>query len=119
MKYILVCKYHFTKLTYGHAIPSKEANIVAQELDFIFGLIGYPIAFFHTDIGKEVSSKVVLDMICDLNPMCTTVMGLPHHPSNQGSVKRVNQDFNAVLTSFEQDECDKGNDSNWVVLLLS
>jgi transposase InsO family protein len=52
MRYMVVCKDHFTGLVAAARIPRKRATFVALALSEIFGQIGYPL-ILHTDNGKE------------------------------------------------------------------
>jgi hypothetical protein len=59
MRWILTMKDHFTGFTTISAIPRKRPIYVANELNIIFGIIGYPM-IFHTDNGKEFTAKLPL-----------------------------------------------------------
>ncbi len=89
MKWLMVLKDHFSKLLYLRAIPTKEAEPVARELNHIFGFIGFP-EIFHTDNGNEFIANTVLKIVKSWNPSCTTVTGRPRQPSDQGSVENIN-----------------------------
>jgi hypothetical protein len=47
-------------------LPKKQANLTAYKLQEIFGIIEY-LKIFHTDKGKEVTARVVLEFLPDLN----------------------------------------------------
>jgi transposase InsO family protein len=116
MKWLLVLKDHFTKFTMVRPIARKEAKLVAHELAFMFGVLGYPLVF-HTDNGGEFTAETVMTLIRDWNPSCTTVTGRRRMPSDQGSVERANASVKAVIAKLEQYERNKGNqDPNWVLL---
>ena len=53
MRWIMTVKDHSTGLTYLAALPKKQPQFVAHELDLLFGFIGYP-SIFHTDNGGEL-----------------------------------------------------------------
>ncbi len=90
MRWVLILKNHATSLVYLCALPRKRANLIAYKLQEIFGIIGCPM-IFHKDIGKEFTTKVVLEFLRDLNPNILMVTGRPHHPSDQGSVENMNK----------------------------
>jgi hypothetical protein len=89
MRWILTFKDHVTALVYLCALPRKRANLIAYKLQEIVGIIGYPM-IFHTDNGKKFSTKVVLELLWDLNPNILTVTGRPRCPSDQGYVENMN-----------------------------
>jgi Integrase zinc binding domain len=101
MKWLLVCKDHFSGFTVLAALPSKEAKHVIHELSYIFGLIGYP-TFFHTDYGKEFVAKEVIKGIKDISITITSVTGHPRCPSDQGSVEKQNSLVKKIVLNLEQ-----------------
>jgi len=117
MKWIIALKDHFTKIVYLIPSPSKEAHIVAAELNHICGFMGYPLVY-HTDNGGEVSGKDVVEVMRALNPTVLTVTGRPRTPSDQGSVERSNRTSKAILSCLEEVQRQQGKkDPNWVMLL--
>ena len=90
MKYILVVRDHFTHFLVLRALPSKEPQVVAKELEYIFALIGQPM-IFQTDNGKEFVAKLVVDLLKKANSSMTFVRGRPRNPADQGSVRREGQ----------------------------
>lgn len=116
MKWLLVLKDHFTKFTMLRPIARKEAKLVAHELSFMFGVLGYPL-IFQTDNGKEFTADVVLKLVRQWNPSCKTVTGRRRTPRDQGSVERANASVKSVIAKLEQGERNKGNEEpNWVLL---
>jgi hypothetical protein len=101
MKWLMVCKDHFTGFTVLAAIPSKHASHVIHELSYIFGMIGYP-TFFHTDNGKEFVAKEVIKGLKDIAPSITSVTGRPRCPSDQGSVEKQNALAKKMILNLEQ-----------------
>ncbi len=72
MRWVMTLKDHATGLTHICALPRKRPNLVAYNLQEIFGLIGYP-KNFHTDNGKEFTAKLILEFLRQLNPNIITV----------------------------------------------
>ncbi len=85
-------KDHAIGLFYLCALPRKHPNLVAYKLQKIFGIIGFP-KIFHIDNGKEFTTKVVLKFLCRMNPNIISVTGRPRHPSDQGLVEGMNEDY--------------------------
>ena len=80
------------------ALPRKCSNLVAYKLREIFGLIGYS-KIFHTDKGKYFTAKLILKLLCELNPNIVAVTGQPRHPQDQLSAENVNALVKRVLGS--------------------
>ena len=76
LRWVLTIKDHATGLIYLCAIPQKRPDLVAYKLQEKFGLIGYP-KIFHTDNGKEFTTKSILKFLRHLNPNVLTVTGRP------------------------------------------
>ncbi len=90
MHWILTLKDHATALVYLYALPRKWTNLIAYKLQEIFGIVGCP-KIFHTDNGKEFTTKVVLEFLQDLNPNILMVTGRPRGQSDQVSVENMNK----------------------------
>ena len=61
------------------SLPQNKSAFVVFELEKFFGLVGYP-TIFHTDNGNELTARLIVDMIADINPSIITVSGMPHSP---------------------------------------
>jgi transposase InsO family protein len=64
VRWVLVIKDHATGLVYLCALTRKRPSLVANKLQEIFGIIGFP-KIFHTDNGKEFIAKVVLKFLAE------------------------------------------------------
>ncbi len=118
MHWILTLKDHATSLVYLCTLSRKRANHIAYKLQEIFGIIGYPM-IFHTDNGKELTAKVVLEFLRDLNPNILTVTGRPRRPSDQGSVENMNKFVKRTLGTVLSKYRLVGKDRNWIEVLGS
>jgi hypothetical protein len=103
MHWIIVVKDHFTKFTWLRAVARKKTNLVAAELDQLFGFIGYPL-IYHSDNGKEVAGKQIVNLLKSINPNVITVTGRARTPSDQGSVERGNREIKKVLSALEDSQ---------------
>ena len=115
-RWIVTVKDHFTGLTFVTSIPRKRPKYVAYELEKYFGLVGYP-AIFHTDNGKEFTSKEIIEVLRQINPAILTVTGRPRTPRDQGSVESMNKLVKRVLQSIEDELRAEGLDPDWTRLL--
>ena len=115
-KWILHLKDHFTRMSWLRPLPSKEAKFVANELNYIFSFIGYPL-LLQSDNGGEFTAAVLMEMLNDLYPHCTTVNGRARTPRDRGSVEKGNDTVKKKLQSVVQDRRQQGKDANWVELL--
>merc|ERR1739845_160283 len=86
MRWILSVKDHSSRMTVLAALPLKQAKFVLFELDYLFGLLGYP-SIFHTDNGTEFVAKELVAGLKEVNPSLQTVTGRARKPSDQGSVE--------------------------------
>ena len=125
MKWILHTKDHFTRLSHVVAIKSKEAKIIAFELNQLFSLIGCPI-LLHSDSEKPmVNSKEVINMLIELNPSmdslsCSTidtVTGRSRIPRDQGSVEKGNKFIKDVLNNMTHEQRLDDKKLQWPMLL--
>ena len=57
---------------------------MAYKLTIIFWYIGFP-RIFHTNNGKEFTTRLIVDFLTENNPSPTTVAGCPQKPSDQKS----------------------------------
>jgi hypothetical protein len=96
MCWVLTIKDHATGLMYLCALPRKRPDLIAYKLQEIFGVIGYP-KIFHTDNDKEFTAKLILQLLCDMNPNILTVTGCPRCPRDQGSIENMNKFVKRVL----------------------
>jgi hypothetical protein len=99
MRWVMTIQDHCTGLVYLFTIPRKCPKLVAYKLQEIFGAIGYP-KIFHTGNGKEFTGKIILELICELNPNIFTVTSQPQRPCDQGFVENMNQVVKRVLRSI-------------------
>jgi hypothetical protein len=116
MRWVLVIKDHATGLVYLCALPMKHPNLVAYKLQEIFGIIGF-LKIFHTDNGKEFTTKVVLKFLCQMNPSIISVTGQPHCSSNQGSVQGMNKLMKRIIGSVLTKQRLGGDNPNWTEVL--
>jgi transposase InsO family protein len=89
MWWIITVKDHATGLVYVVCIPRKRVSFVAHKLEKLFGFIGYPY-IFHTDNGKEFTTKLILQLLRNNNSNNLSVTGRPCVPRDQGSVENMN-----------------------------
>ena len=108
-------KDHFTGLCYTRPLPRKRPKYVAYELNQIFGVIGFP-SIFHSNNGKEFTSKSILEMLKAMNANIMSVTGRPRKPSNQGSVENINKLIKRVTADLEETERQEGKMPNWTML---
>jgi hypothetical protein len=118
MRWVLVIKDHATALVYLCALPRKCPNLVANKLQEIFGIIGFP-KIFHTDNEKEFTAKVVLMFLRQMNPNITTVTGRPLCPSDQGSVEDMNKLVKRFIGSVLTERRLVGDNPIWTEVLGS
>ena len=116
MRLVMTIKDHPTGLTYLCALPRKLSHLIAYKLQEIFGIIGYP-KIFHTDNGKEFTAKLVLKVLCDMNPHIYAVTGRPRRPSDQGSVESMNKLVKRILGTLLTERRLAGDNPNWTEVL--
>jgi transposase InsO family protein len=75
------------------------------------------VIIFHTDNGKEFTSRVIIDMVKAMNKGIMTVTGRPRKPNDQGSVENVKKLIKRTLANLEDAERQEGKDPNWTKLL--
>ena len=102
-KWLLVVKDHFTTLRVFRPLVSKDAVIVAKELSFMFGLLGYPLVF-HTDNGGEFIAEIVLKVLRDLHPDMFTVQSAARAPHMLGSTEGSHRQTKSCLLSMVDEE---------------
>ena len=115
-RWVMCIKDHATGLTYLCALPRKRPHLIAYKLQEIFGIIGYP-KIFHTDNGKEFTAKLVLKVLCDMNPHIYAVTGRPRRPSDQGSVESMNKLVKRILGTLLTERRLAGDNPNWTEVL--
>jgi hypothetical protein len=71
----------------------------------------------QSDNGGEFTAAVLMEMLNDLYPHCTTVNGRARTPRDRGSVEKGNDTVKKKLQSVVQDRRQQGKDANWVELL--
>jgi hypothetical protein len=74
MRYIVVCKDHFSGLIAAVCIPRKRASFVAYVLSDSFSLIGFPL-ILHTNNRKEFTGKPIIDLIKENAPLALQLLG--------------------------------------------
>jgi hypothetical protein len=112
LKWILHCRDHFTKYSWGYAVPSKEARHVAENLLSLFYQFG-PCKILQSDNGKEFTAQVIKDLK-KLWPGLIILNGRPRHPQSQGLVERGNSTLCDILGKLMHDR----NTSHWTSCLL-
>ncbi|XP_023231251.1 KRAB-A domain-containing protein 2-like [Centruroides sculpturatus] len=100
----MVYQDHLTKFVQLLPLKTKTAKEVAYHLQ-IFLTFGAP-AILHSDNGREFCNKVISEL-CAMWKDVKIVHGKPRHNQTQGSVERVNQDIQNMLTAWIND-----NDTN-------
>ncbi len=114
----MTLKGHASALVYLCALPRKQANLITNKLQEIFGIIGYP-KIFHTDNGKDFTAKDVLKFLPDLNQNILMVTGRPRHPSYQGSVESMNKFAKRTIGTVLAEYQLVGKHPNWTEVLGS
>jgi hypothetical protein len=89
---------------------------VAYKLQEIFGVIGFP-KIFHTNNGKEFTAKVVIKILCKMNPDILMVTGSPRCPQDQGSVEKMNRFVKRNIGSLLSERWMLGDNPNWTEVL--
>ena len=118
MKFQMVVKDHFTKLTWLRPIKSKESIHVKWELEHLYCEWGFPM-IHQTDNGTEFVSNLV-NQLFEEHPMAYSVTRAPYHPQTQGSVERTNQEVKKIISKMIIEEKSRlGLDSNpsWVKMI--
>jgi hypothetical protein len=113
MKWLMVCKDHFSGFTVLAALPSNEAKHVIHELSYIFGMIGYA-TFFHPENGKEFVAKEVMRGLKDISTSIKLVTGRFRCPSDQGSVEKQNSLVKKMILTLSKREKVHGL-TTWVL----
>jgi transposase InsO family protein len=111
-KWILHCRDHFTKYSWGYAMPSKEAHHVAENLLLFFYQFG-PCKILQSDNGKEFTAQIIKDLK-KMWPGLIILNGLPRHPQTQGLVERGNSTLCDILGKLMHDR----NTNHWTSCLL-
>ena len=89
MNYLMQVQDYVTRLSYLCAIPSKEVTFVAQELNNLCALIGYP-KILHIDDGQGCPAADVIHALKTLNANLAPVAGRrPGIPSSHGGAREV------------------------------
>ena len=79
---------HFSKYSWLSPLKHKETKEVAQALESLFWMFGFPTTL-HSGNGKEFKSKVMSEF-CAKHKI-KQVHGAPRNPSTQGLVEQANQ----------------------------
>jgi hypothetical protein len=82
-RWLMAVKNHSTGFTALFLFPRKKPMFVAFELERYFGLVGYPL-IFHTNNINEFTTRLIIDMIANINPAILMVTGHPCTPRDQG-----------------------------------
>lgn len=110
-KWILHIRDHFTKFSWGFAIPSKEARHVAEKLVEIFFQFG-PCKILQSDNGKEFTAHIIKDLKSMWSGLII-INGRPRHPQSQGLVERGNSTLCDILGKLMYDR----NTNHWTQCL--
>ena len=102
VKWLLVIKDHFTRLSYCRPLKSKSPQYVAFELKSVLSLMGFPL-IFQTDNGTEFADQLLRQLKL-FNPCLVTVRGRPRTPRDQGSVENLNGPLKALIDSLIVDK---------------
>lgn len=86
---------HFSKFSWGYALPSKHAAGVAAKLKSTFCQFSSP-EILQSDNGLEFVASVITDLV-KVWPGTRIIRGLARHPQSQGCVERGNQDLEMKL----------------------
>lgn len=86
--WILHVEDHFSKYSWLIPLKSKETSEVAQNLEPLFWMFGFPETL-HSDNGKEFKSRTMAEFCKKHN--IKQVHGAPRNPSTQGLVERANR----------------------------
>lgn len=97
-KFIMVYQDHLTKYVQLRPLKTKSFEEVAYHVFSIFSTFGVP-AILQSDNGREFSNQVISE-ICAMWKDIKIVHGKPCHNQTQGSVERVNQDIQNMLTAW-------------------
>ena len=111
-KWIMHCRDHFSKYSWGYAFPTKDAWYVAENLLQLFFQFG-SCKILQSDNGKEFTAQIIKDLK-KMWPGLVIVNGRPRHPQSQGLVERGNSTLCDILGKFLQDR----NTNHWVSCLL-
>ncbi len=71
----------------------------------------------NTDNGKELITKLVVDLMKQNNPNCFIVTGRPRTPCDQGSDESANKLVQCVMKSISLECCLAGLEVNWTRFL--
>ena len=116
MRWVMTIEDHATGLTYLCALPRKRPHLIAYKLQEIFGVIGFP-KIFHTANGKEITAKVVLKALREMNPNIFTVTGRRRRPSDQGSDESMDKLVKRILGTLITERRLVGDNPNWTEVL--
>ena len=86
--WVLHVEDHFSKYSWLSPLKHKETKEVAQALESLFWMFGFPTTL-HSDNGKEFKSKVMSEF-CAKHKI-KQVHGAPRNPSTKGLVERANE----------------------------
>ena len=106
MIFIIVYQDHLTKFVL-RSLHSKRADEVAYHLLDIFTTFGVP-NILHSDNGREFYNQIIKSL-CEMWNDIKIVHGKPTHSESQGSVERVNQDIQNMLTTW----METNNTTKW------
>ncbi|CAF2827954.1 unnamed protein product [Rotaria sp. Silwood2] len=111
-QWILHCRDHYSKCSWGYPLVSKEAQRVADHLSTLFYQFG-PCKILQSDNGREFTASVIKNLK-NVWPGLVIINGRPRHPENQGLVERGNSTLCQILGKFMEDR----NTTSWTTWLL-
>ncbi|CAF2130101.1 unnamed protein product [Rotaria magnacalcarata] len=111
-QWILHCRDHYSKYSWGYALISKEAQRIADHLLSLFYQFG-PCKILQSDNGREFTASVIKNLK-NFWPGLIIINGRPRHPESQGLVERGNATLCQILGKLMEDQ----NTTCWTTCLL-
>lgn len=96
-RFIMVYQDHVTKFVQIRALKTKRAEEVTKHnIIYIFCIFGAPM-ILQSDNGREFVNQIINDLKCMWDNL-KIVHSKPRNSQSQGSVERVNQNIQNILT---------------------
>ncbi|CAF3013450.1 unnamed protein product, partial [Rotaria sp. Silwood2] len=111
-QWILHCRDHYSKYSWGYALISKEAQRIADHLLTLFYQFR-PCKILQSDNGREFTASVIKNLK-NFWPELIIINGRPRHPESQGLVERGNATLCQILGKLMEDR----NTTFWTTCLL-
>ena len=70
-----------------------------RTLPHFFGLLGHPL-IYHSENGKEASSREILDILIQIDSGIIPVTGRVRTPHDQGSVESANKTIKRAIQKW-------------------